>query len=181
MMNISRALFLAATLSAALAACARAQHGVDAQKHSAECVAWDSASDRALDLAASPLPPVDPPHRTWDALRHHAMCAPPSTHKCAQALHDADQWWNDVRHSAQTLFTADEAPDAEMIRQWTLDRQRFFEQWLATPRPVFVMQHGVFVLSQDVAHVFVDWARCANDRDAHARWKQRGAQADTAQ
>lgn len=175
MMNTSRALLLATMLSAALAACSGVQKGADRQKSNADCALWDEPANDASDLAASPLPSVEPSHRTWDTLRQRAMCEAPSAQQCAQALHDADQWWNEVRRDAQALFIEDEAPDAETIRQWTLDRQQFFEQWLATPRPVFVMQHGVFVLSKDVAQIFVDWARCANDLDAHACWHNRSA------
>jgi|GEM_PF-5910408 len=128
-----------------------------------------------MNLEGSALPAIGTPDATWMELQRFAQCEQPPAEMCSRALSVADQWWHRLRSEAQALFTLDKAPDASTVEQWTRARGGFFEQWLATPAPVLVMEQGVFALHPDVGGVMMQWAKCADSADDFKVWSERTA------
>lgn len=193
--TIRRALHVALWLCAALAASCGGTQRADRNAEAVFCTVFrtehrtvvsssaaidDSTRDAAVRerrmSTDARLPEVMDAQRAWTQLRDFSRCQRPQPAQCADALAHADRWWAGVRTDAQRLFVEDEAPNKEIIRAWTIERQRFFERWLSTPTPVLVMDAGVFRLSSDVGAVLQDWATCAEDAPAMSRWAGRTAE-----
>lgn len=128
---------------------------------------------RNARLLESRLPYVEGARKAWTQLYMFARCSEPRPSECDAALTLGEIWWDDMHKDAQRIFIESEAPDEVSIREWTIERRRFFERWLGTPMPVLTMELGVFRLSSMTGAVFEEWARCAGDKNAASRWKER--------
>lgn len=161
-------------LGAALFACgSRQNRPADNHANNTGCDIFSETTRTIQHVESFSLSDAENVEQSWQELQDFAQCTHASSDECHTALVRADDWWSALRAYAQALFIPDEAPDAETVRQWTVNRQRFFEQWLATPQPILVMEDGIFVLSKETGGRMMEWAKCANDRQAFELWEQR--------
>lgn len=136
--------------------------------------AMASGPDTTSEAAAHrPLPELPTAGPLWQEL--HTLSQRPLTvaNDCEGALAIADQWWLKTRSETQELFVEGEAPDEETIREWTVARRYFFETYLSSPVPVFVLIGGDLRLTAPVRDITLAWAACAADDDAARLWELR--------